>query len=210
MFLSNETLADSELQNISQDEALSRVGPIVPAIVECATAALRATRQARRVFINQYRSTDAKMLSSAFEDAVRSRMATTVGVHLREKDGRFMICFGGLVLHFKKVDHDYRSSNLPTASALAFGRQLPLAGVPLQPRITIAYRLRRYEFELEDLALVFAVGRSVRWTCSLAGTAQVEQLPLSGLATTDVAATAQNRRVRARGVVVTTARSEES
>lgn len=189
------------MTNISENEAAKRLSPILQPLVDCVTAAFANAKKVQGTLVGHHPATMANVMSSMFEDEARTRVMSMPGVAAISRGRGFLLGFKGVLVRFKKVDHEYRTRNYPTRGSLRFDQQLPIEGVPPHPRVTLGYRLNRLGTAVVDLALVFSMGQKVLWVHQLAGSAAVTQLPLVPLAApvaTPAVALQARKRVKVR------------
>ena len=83
---------------------------------------------------------------------------------------------GPLVVRFKKVDEDLRTSNFPTPTALLFDSQAPLPGIPLGDRVTVGYLLNEFETSILGVFVILAKSDRVLWSYELAAAVDLVEL----------------------------------
>ncbi|MBV9774309.1 MAG: hypothetical protein JO040_10190 [Gemmatimonadetes bacterium] len=121
------------------------------------------------------------------------------GFQLIECDGGrvVLIVSNRLLLQFKHIDHEFKTANIPTETALNFNAQLEIEGLPSIPRLTVGYRLDQLETKVEGIYIMFAINNQPQWTYRLDedGASGTETLDLLPNEPAPVTSTPEQRRV---------------
>ena len=173
---------------ISEEQGRAAIEPMHDDLYTCVNG---AWEHWKKKFEPELVHFDARTRASIIHDLIVGEVKTRLGDHsevqIRKARGRWLLCFAehSMVVHFKKLDREFRTSNARTETAFKFSHQLPLPGVPEGVRLTVGYRLNAVATELLGVWVVLAVGRKVEWKYEMPApqTAIVEQLPLGSAAT---------------------------
>lgn len=166
---------------ISYDQAFSLLKPLNDAFLRCVEHGVAQWAAAKPHLAVPDPKTRATFIWNAMVDRARRELGGHPGVRVVDRPERiFFVIQNSLVLRFKKLSHDLRTSNYPTATALAIDLQAKMPGVPANASlITVGYILDRVTDQLLDAHVVHAIGNSLQWQYSLSKPlAPVQQLPL--------------------------------
>ena len=111
--------------------------------------------------------------ASAVHDHMVSRAREAFGSVLHaqctEYGGLFMVLlYGRIAMRFKKLDDDFRSSNIPTQQSLDFVRQeSDLPGIKSMTNLQAGYRLNRLQTDLEGVYVACPRGSYNHWITEL-------------------------------------------
>jgi hypothetical protein len=153
---------------ISLDEAQRILGPYHGDLLDC-------TMNGWNVFISQIapnyppfeKRTRRNLVNNLIMHEVTKCFFEVPGTHISTFHGRSVLQIGPLVVRFKKVDEDLRTSNFPTPTALLFDGQAPLPGIPRGDRVTVGYLLNEFETSILGVFVILAKSDSVLWSYEL-------------------------------------------
>lgn len=114
-------------------------------------------------------------------DEARLRFSDVEGVEILEGQNFLLRVEDRLFVRFKKVDRELRTSNYPTARAVAFDAQVDVDGLAPLPRITLGYQPDRTWNSLSSVVVMLAKRKYPLWNYELTGQSAHVQ-PMSPLA----------------------------
>lgn len=115
-------------------------------------------------------STRASIINDYWYYFVNQELGGTTGITLqREQLQRFLIVDDQLIVRFKLVDRNLRSSNYPTPKSKDWNNQLPLQGIPPLSRCEFGYRLTLTGTAIEDAFLLLRYGERILWLWQVLG-----------------------------------------
>jgi hypothetical protein len=96
---------------------------------------------------------------------VRAYFGKIDGITFIENRGWTLVGVDGRVLlRFKKLGKDKRSSNYPTAQQQKFAFQFELPGFPPEAaRLTVGYQLNNLQTEIERILVTYPNGKQLHW-----------------------------------------------
>ncbi len=114
------------------------------------------------------RRTRASTINDFMADFAREYLDGKPGVALSDSTGFLTASFEGLlVLRFKKLTFDSRTSRNKTRQQEQFLVQISLPNYPEEMHLTVGYVLDRLGIKLEDIRLACEVKKDVVWRLSL-------------------------------------------
>lgn len=108
----------------------------------------------------------ANMLHELITQRVRDSFHGIRGVVIHDNTigGRFFLEVDRRVaVQFKKLTHDFRTTNNATDTSDAWDRQELIEGFPSCPRLTVGYQLGQYGTAIAGRWLAFVIGKSCEW-----------------------------------------------
>lgn len=130
---------------------------------------------------------------------IQRRFADVPGANVLRIHGIHALDLGvGIVTRVKKLDEQYRSSNIHTRHHERYMLQLSLPDLPPEAtRLIVGYQLNVLETEIKDIVVTCPDGRRVLWHYSLLGGQEPQELPFPE-APVEPLQPAPARRVRAK------------
>jgi hypothetical protein len=125
--------------------------------------------------------TRANFIHDFFTGAVRTRLGSHVEVRFEKVRQRHLMILEdeAILLRFKKLTPDMRTSNFATKTASDFDRQLPIPGIPPGARLTVGYVLDHFGTGLRGIFVALSIGNRPVWNYEITdGVAQVA--PIQG------------------------------
>jgi hypothetical protein len=123
----------------------------------------------------------ANMIWGLMVDEARQRFGAIRGVHIVDRDQRFLVVFRNrVVVRFKKLNEAHETANYPTPAAILLDEQQTIEGIPAGTIIvSVGYVLDSQTTEIDSVLVTFKDARW-KWEYSLtaASSAPVAQLEL--------------------------------
>lgn len=74
---------------------------------------------------------------------------------------------GQILIRFKKLRKNGRSSNYPTDHAVDFAAQMNLPGIEPAARVTVGYILNRTQTEIVAILVTYCIGKRIEWVIEI-------------------------------------------
>jgi hypothetical protein len=134
----------------------------------------RALERYKRQIASRFSQPSGRFRSNALHELMIDELRPVAGDSLITARGRSLLRAGDdLVVQFKKIDGSGRTSNVPTAAALAWETQLHLPGIPPAMRLTLGYRLDKASTEVVEVSLIARDGDAIIWRENVTSQAQL-------------------------------------
>ena len=172
-------LADSPTHLVSAEEAEAILQPYLDRLNECIQHGWNAWQ-------SDYQSKHRILGSRAraaivYDEIVAKAMELFEGqpdTHFERTSSSFLLYFGDkLIVRFKKIRKDGRSSNVPTRQQNLFNLQIELPGMESGTIVHAGYELDQIQQDIKKKAVVCQYRGSVLWTIGLSGGAELIAVP---------------------------------
>lgn len=136
--------------------------------------------------------TRANFVNDHIWNAIKQRFSNLQDVHIVEQGGlRTVNVADRLLLRFKKLTNQLRSSNIQTRQQTSFLYQLSIPGIPELTRLTAGYLVNRLQTDIDDVFITYPVGSSIEWAFAIPQTST--ELTITPMAITDSEVTRMRR-----------------
>ena len=154
---------------IRKDDAVYAIGPVrMKMLLACIDEAWRLyNAHVRRLVPLSTMRGIATSLNELIMQQVRERFDGVAGTKIRDNTtgGRFLLEIDGtLMLYFKKLDDDFKTSNHATEMSRAFDAQEEeVADFPAMPRVNAGYQTDGFGTAMTGKYLAFGIGNENVW-----------------------------------------------
>ena len=165
---------------ISATEAKAILDPYLRAISGCLYGAWKAWKEETRLPTIISPRSRANLVYDFVVTEARMALSGVEGLSLSEDRGFLLLNVEGLLLlRFKKLRSDLRSSGIPTGQQLKFAhQQLGLAGMPPMTNLVAGYLLNGLQTKILRATITCSVGSRIIWVLDLPEPGAARILPI--------------------------------
>lgn len=173
---------------ISHSEAEAILQPYKKTLYDCVALAGETywSPQLNHIRHNFSPRTRANIIHDLMVANARSMFDGIEGICFLEFGGIFLIEIDNkIVLRFKKLNEDKRSSNIPTLQAVNFLEQLDLPGIPSHTRLIVGYELNNLHTEIATVTITCPNGEKNEWYFEIEGEEPIQTAEVIAFPVTD-------------------------
>ncbi|MDL2284499.1 hypothetical protein LJC19_05085 [Oxalobacter sp. OttesenSCG-928-P03] len=157
------SLKEQKMKNTPQHVVIQKIAEDLPVIYSCIKDgwAIYQKEYPEHLKIAHTSRSRASLVHDHIASLARQRLEPRFGVHCHEIQKLFLVSFNsGVVIRFKKLDDNFRSSNIRTQQSLGFMEQETLPEIGKAINLQAGYRLNELETDIEGIYLTLPIGES--------------------------------------------------
>lgn len=165
---------------VSQKEVVDRLGKALPALASCISQAWEIYgRYPAELRVDHTSRSRASLIHDHATSLARQHFDVRAGSHCQEIRKLFLVYFdSGIIVRIKKLDENFRTSNIRTQQCLNFMDQLALPTLGDTVNLHVGYRLNALQTDLEGIYLACPSGANGNaWVMSLGAAAGEDEIP---------------------------------